>query len=436
TWVIRLPMSSDDLMKEIRGNKVAFQDCFISNLAFLLTFPMITMPEQLGDLPLTLPPGSPLISTWLSCIPTFAVLVTDKDTFQTNNSFHTWTRLRVPPGVLSDAERHNVTDVALFNSGIIFLINGAIYLKTRRTFEKLGPNKGAPDTEIIGIKKRRWCQIRYIFKLTTFFQKTNYESVNDYLKLQDKNMGIVLVQFRPSEFSKTCPMAKKVLEIAVGCDANKHIQVKGFNRTECQRRDFSYVIDKEYLRDNPPENLKIRYDVGKYGCPRRLEFNKPFHPIIELHNENGFVSKVTANFIVWEIHGRNDYTFNYTMKQNYRPCFSYAIGKPGDLNQPYEILNMSNKNHLLWPMDHAGMYVFRVKILDPNFSFCNLTTIFAIETFGVIPRPSLYLVAAFVFVLMLTLTSVLVLSYFWYAKIYRQFIFEPLQKPPEKLKKS
>ncbi|XP_052593724.1 cation channel sperm-associated auxiliary subunit epsilon isoform X2 [Peromyscus californicus insignis] len=755
TWVVSLPMSSDDLMKEIRGNKVAFQDCFISNLAFLLTFPVMTIAETPGDLPLTLPRGSPLMSTWSSCIPTFAVLLTDRETFQTNNSFRTWTRIRVPPGILSDAQRRNVSDVALFNNGIMFLINGAIYLKTRRTFEKLDSSQGVPETEIIGIQRRRWCPVRYLFKnakkksllaiwtksefylgysefrfmkimdssrlkaalklnpadtvviqsveytwhplelalilyycssctntkhtrmllynedstewtiqdfqldlpmssnlvahflysalpdlilwdahrvyyyyknftvsgtmrikegeenlsklsdgskihnvivdrfgsilikmennvmffskaditniiklhiwanstiksalffnksskvylvyfsenylvqrqeyplfleiessvyqsddqcpylafqhnifsdfyfidkgetltiwtqivypenrglsiiiehygpkiltwtqdlsfeiasglctksmYTTFSQTTNYESVKDYFKLEDKNTGLMLVQFRPSEFSKTCPMAKQVFEIAVGCDANKHIQVRG-----------------EYLRDSPPENVKIRYDVGKYGCPRRLEFNEPFHPIIELYDENGFVKIVEANFIVWEIHGRNDYTFNYTMKQsgcineaqtfksmieenkdlplddvwgpqNYKTCFSYAVGKPGDLNQPYEILNHSNKNHLLWPMDHSGMYVFRVKILDPNFSFCNLTSIFAIETFGVIPSPSVYLVVAFLFVLMLTFISILVLSYFWYTKIYRQFIFEPLHKPPTKLKKN
>lgn len=166
TWVVNLPMSSDDLMKEIRGNKVAFQDCFISNLAFLLTFPVITIAETPGDLPLTLPRGSPLMSTWSSCIPTFAVLLTDTETFQTNNSFRTWTRIRVPPGILSDAQRHNVSDVALFNNGIMFLINGAIYLKTKRTFEKLDSTQGVPETEIIGIQRRRWCPVRYLFKVS------------------------------------------------------------------------------------------------------------------------------------------------------------------------------------------------------------------------------------------------------------------------------
>ncbi|ERE73548.1 transmembrane protein [Cricetulus griseus] len=747
TWDINLPMSSDDLMKEVRGNKVAFQDCFISNLKFLLTFPRPTIPETSGDLPLTLPAGRPLLSTWGSCNPTFTVLVTDYETFQSNDSFRTWTRIRVPPGILSDAERHNVTDVALFNNGIMFLINGVIYLKTEKTFTKLDSSKGLPTTEIIGITRRRWCQMRYLFKsekrksilaiwtksefylgfsafrfmkvidssmlkaalklspaatvviesveytwhplelalvvyycapctttksvrmllynedsgnwafqdfqlalpvdsnlvpyflysalpdlilwdahtvyyyyknftitgiirtetgernlsklsqgskihnviidhfgsilikmennvmffskagiidaiklhawanstiksalffnksyqvylvyfsetfllqpqeyplylelqsvihktndkcpymafqhnilsdfyfmdkgealtvwtqivypenmglyiivehygpkiltwtqkityeiasgfstksvLTTFYQTTNYELVDDYFKLEEKNMGLMLIQFRPSEFSKTCPIARQVFEVAVGCDSNKYIQVKGFTTTGCQRRDFSYVIDKEFLRDSPPENLKIRYDVGKYGCPKRLEFHQMFHPIIELPKQSSDFSKSGCINEAQTLKAMMEQNQGLPLDdvwgpQNYKPCFSYAIGKPGDLSQPYEILNRSNKNHLQWPMDHSGMYVFRVKILDPNFSFCNLTAIFAIETFGVIPRPSFYLVAALIFVLMLTFISILILSYFWYMRIYRQFIFEPLHKPPTKQKK-
>ncbi|KAL1764263.1 hypothetical protein HispidOSU_008451, partial [Sigmodon hispidus] len=157
-------MTSEDLIKEIRGNKVAFQDCFISNLAFLLTFPLILLPETLGDLPLTLPAGSPLMSTWSSCIPTFAVLVTEIETFQTNNSFITWNRIRAPPGILSDAERHNVTDVALFSTGIMFLIHGSIYLKTKKIFKRLDSSSGVPEDEIIGITRRKWCQIKYLLK--------------------------------------------------------------------------------------------------------------------------------------------------------------------------------------------------------------------------------------------------------------------------------
>ncbi|XP_008847409.1 cation channel sperm-associated protein subunit epsilon [Nannospalax galili] len=831
TWVIRLPMTSEDLLKEIKGNQVAFQDCFIANLPFLLTFPMLTMPEIPQYLPLTLPAGSPLMTTWSACVPSFALVISELETFQTNDSFRTWVAVRVPPNVLSDADRHSVEAVSLLKTRIIFLIKGTLYLKTPSTFKKLESSTGLPVGRILGISRRRWCWIKYFsktfrswdnslplllywnkfmkggsssrrkimlrdlhkkvfyhtnrrearrlskyiskhgllnekrksmmavwtkdefflgysslkfvkivdtkslktrikfplsndltiqyveytghpqelalllshcvtctttkqmyiviynedlmtwtfqdFKLsvsinttltprflhsalpelilwdkhriyycyqnftqigviqtstgqddlsllsdgsnihdilldyqgsilvkmennvmffskisisdviklhqwsnetvpstvlfseaaqiyiiyffdnftvktheyplfleiksvtyktkdrcpymafhnnvfssfnfldkgesltvwaqivypenlglyiiveqygpniltrtqstnyeialgyctksveTKFSQNVDYNLADDYFDLQEKNTGLVLVHLRPSEFSKMCPLAKKVFQIAVGCDVNKYIVVDGFSKEGCQRRDFSYVIDKAYLRNQPSKNLKVRYDWGRYGCPLRLEFKQKFKPIIQLFDDNGFIKDVEANFIVWEIHGRNDYSFNTTMKQNgcvneaqtwesmrqlnkslsledvwgpqnYRTCFSYAVGKPGDLNQPYEILNSTGNNHLIWPTDHSGMYVFHVRILDPNFSFCDLTATFAIETFGVIPRPSAYLVIAFLFVLLLLFISILVLSYFWYMKIYRQLIKEPLHKPPNKQKK-
>lgn len=128
----------------------------------------------------------------------------------------------------------------------------------------------------------------------------------------------------------------------------------------------------------------------------RLNGHEKFQPLIQLFDDSGFIEDVAVNFIVWEIHGRDDYSYSNTMKQsgclneaqtwktmialnkdlplgevwgpkNYRPCFSYAIGKPGDLDQPYEIINISNNNHIFWPLRHSGMYVFCVKILDPNY---------------------------------------------------------------------
>ncbi|XP_006497147.1 cation channel sperm-associated auxiliary subunit epsilon isoform X1 [Mus musculus] len=709
TWVIHLPMSSDDIAKVIRGNKVAFQDCFIANLYFMLTYPMTIISEPPGYEPLTVPPGSPLMLSWDTCISTFALLATDQETFQTNDSFQTWTRVRAPPGILSDAQRHSLRDVIIFDQGTLFLVDGTVYLRTEDEFTKLDESRGISETGILGFSKRRWCQIRYLYKLaskksiliawskttvyagyatfrfvtltdtaklkdflklpqtdtlevmsveylwhpleaavllshcsvcttntrniriviysaifqtwtlqdfelqlpkeailefrflysampdiimwdqhhvyysyknftvvgtistpsgetnlsslsqgskihqvltdrignvvvkmennvmfyikaditeavilhtwvnttaktvvlfdksfevcilyynenldekyqlqtqpyplilelqsinkdlgdwcpylafqhnihsqfyhmdkgesltiwsqivypenrglyivvehygssvmtwtqnleyeiasgfctktmiTRFFQTTNYELVDNYYQLQKENTGLMLLQFRPSEFSRTCLTAKPVFEIDVGCDSSKYIMVRGFNKSRCQRRDFSYVIDKELLRESLSDNLKVRYDVAKYGCPLTLELGQMFQPIVELYDENGFIKIVDANFILWEIHGRNDYTFNSTMEQNgcineaqtwdsmieenpdiplddvwgpqnYRPCFSYAIGKPGDLGQPYEILNYSNKNHIKWPMTYAGMYVYRLKILDPNYS--------------------------------------------------------------------
>lgn len=166
TWVIHLPMSSDDIAKVIRGNKVAFQDCFIANLYFMLTYPMTIISEPPGYEPLTVPPGSPLMLSWDTCISTFALLATDQETFQTNDSFQTWTRVRAPPGILSDAQRHSLRDVIIFDQGTLFLVDGTVYLRTEDEFTKLDESRGISETGILGLSKRRWCQIRYLYKVS------------------------------------------------------------------------------------------------------------------------------------------------------------------------------------------------------------------------------------------------------------------------------
>ncbi|XP_013375822.1 PREDICTED: uncharacterized protein C1orf101 homolog isoform X3 [Chinchilla lanigera] len=721
TWRVTLPMTRDDVIKNIKGSQVIFQDCFISDFTFLLTFPVYLQPEVPGFLPISSPAGSQLMLSWDACFPSLAVVVADMETFQTNDSFCTWSRVRVPPNILSDAARHSVSAVLLLHDNIYFLINGVLYLKDIKKLTKLGRTNHLPEGEIIGITSRRWCWIKYIVKniklisniavwtkneiyfgytedkfvkmitttelkkllnlpptgtLTihnidytghplelavllnycitctdtkkiymviynedsmkwvpqdfildvpidsflvprfllsgmpelilwdkhkvyysyqnfttigvlqtsaghgnlsalsndsiihdvyidsqgnivtkmennimfysksntkdalklhlwtndtmkssfcvsasaqiylvyvfddgtiqpqeyplilelqsvafrmkekcpyvmfhdnisesfhfldkgkslkvwaeiiypentgldiivkvygpqileyeesshyeialgyctntlsmTFYSNVNYEGVDDYFSFEHKNMGNIFVQLRPSQHANVCPVTQKVFQIGVGCDPQKFIEVKGFSTIACAHHEFFYEIDKAYLRHQPPKNLKVRYDWEKFGCPLRLTGHEKFQPLIQLFDDSGHIEDVAVNFILWEIHGRNDYSYNNSMKQsgclneaqtwktmielhkdlpledvwgpeNYRPCFSYAIGKPGDLDQPYEIINISNKNHIFWPLHHSGMYVFRVKILDPNYSFCNLTTTFAIEISGVIP---------------------------------------------------
>ncbi|XP_075398799.1 cation channel sperm-associated auxiliary subunit epsilon [Tenrec ecaudatus] len=777
-WKITIPMTYDDIIKEIKGNNVAFQNCFIGDTLFLLTFPLVLDYDHPGYVSLSLPAGSHLIYNWNACMPSFVVLVTDIETYQTNDSFHTWSKLRVPAGILSDQQRQQVTHVTLLQDYIFFIIDGGLYLKTSKTFTKLGRNENLPDVTLIGISSRRWCWIRFLHKSgkqpsdiavwtenivylgyrrnkeasnslrfeklattsklkqflrlptfstltvhcveytvqpveisiflnyyttnasnktiilvlhnedskqwiiqdfslvvtmdtalvprylysalpelllydkhrvyysynnftetgvlqtttgeenlstvaqnstihyvyidyygniivkmennimfhtkpsikdviqlhawtnttiktllgSTFFgnfyivtsvengmlhvqsyplklelqsiyfkysevcpyvtfysslvgitftldkkeilsfwaqiiypentgiyiimesygpkllevkkevknevvvgyctktmslhliQYANYEESLDYFMLQNQTTGLMLFDLQPSKYSKACATTKKVFQVAVGCDPHKYIAVRGFSRKKCSHPDFSYVIEKSYLRHQPLEDLKVRYDTNLYGCLWRLNFRREFQPVLQLFDQSGFIEDVNVNFIVWEIHGRNDYAYNTTMKksgclneaqtwnsmiklnkhlplyeawgpENYKHCFSHAVGKPGDLNQPYEIINGSNNNYIIWPLDHSGIYVFCAKILDPNYSFCNLTTIFAIETFGFISRPSGYLVASFLFFLMLLFFSILVLSYFQYMKIYRTYIYEPFHRSQRKQKK-
>uniref|UniRef100_A0A2R9C3X4 Catsper channel auxiliary subunit epsilon n=1 Tax=Pan paniscus TaxID=9597 RepID=A0A2R9C3X4_PANPA len=623
TWRIVVPMAKDDALKEIRGNQVTFQDCFIADFLILLTFPLLTIPEIPGYLPISSPRGSQLMASWDACVVASAVLVTDMETFHTTDSFKSWTRIRVPPDILSDDERRSVAHVILLRDGIVFLINGVLYVRSFHGFIRLGGIINLPDGGITGISSRKWCWVNYLLKakgrrstfavwteneiylgsirlkfarlvtttelknilslsvtatltidrveytghpleiavflnyctvctvtkkiflviynedtkqwvsqdftldapidsvtmphftfsalpglllwnkhsiyycyhnftftgilqtpaghgnlsmlsndsiihevfidyygailvkmennvifyskintrdavklhlwtnyttrafiflstsgqtyflyalddgtiqiqdyplrleaqsiafttkdkcpymafhnnvahvfyfldkgealtvwtqivypentglyvivesygpkilqesheisfeaafgyctktLTlTFYQNVDYERISDYFETQHNHTGLVLVQFRPSEYSKACPIAQKVFQIAVGCDDKKFIAIKGFSKKGCHHHDFSYVIEKSYLRHQPSKNLRVRYIWGEYGCPLRLDFTEKFQPVVQLFDDNGYVKDVEANFIVWEIHGRDDYSFNNTMAQS------------------------------------------------------------------------------------------------------------------------
>ncbi|XP_031822838.1 cation channel sperm-associated protein subunit epsilon isoform X3 [Sarcophilus harrisii] len=273
----------------------------------------------------------------------------------------------------------------------------------------------------------------------TLYQRVDYEAVNNYSQLQDENMGHVMIQLRPSQFAKTCPSSNQAIHVLVGCYTKRHIVLKGYENKKCRHENLKYEIEKQYLRGNPPENKVRRYD------------------------DDEFVEDVTANFIIWEIHERIDFSYTVTMHsagcvneaqtwksmikenkdlpidkvwgpENYRHCFSFSSGKPGDLSQPYEIINSSNKNEIIWKTHHIGFYVFRVKIIDPNYSFCELTTTFAIEIFGILPRTDPIMVLFILLGLIIIIFICLLISYFQYLRIFRKFIYEPSVKSKNKKK--
>lgn len=128
-----------------------------------------------------------------------------------------------------------------------------------------------------------------------------------------------------------------------------------------------------------------------------------------------FVKEVDVNFIMWEQHRRAGYKYSRTMKEagciseaqswekmirestqeesrmetawsmeNYQSCFQQSPNYPlsvANLDQPYEILNSSEAaSHIVW--NDVGTFVFTLKVIDPDFSFCNLTTEFGVQVYG------------------------------------------------------
>ncbi|XP_060686691.1 cation channel sperm-associated auxiliary subunit epsilon-like [Hemiscyllium ocellatum] len=169
-------------------------------------------------------------------------------------------------------------------------------------------------------------------------------------------------------------------EIIYKQESGLQIEIIDYNKNLLNwMTNYSYQITAHFYT----RTKLVFYNRKRFGCPIRVYYKTPFKPILELYLGEKFISNVSANYILWEEEERTDFYYNTTMLQNYRSCFE-AHGSVKSMDRPYEILNSTGSMYLTWPNDHNGIYLFTVKIVDPNFSFCELTAEFAIETYGVI----------------------------------------------------
>ncbi|XP_066553444.1 cation channel sperm-associated auxiliary subunit epsilon-like [Amia ocellicauda] len=254
----------------------------------------------------------------------------------------------------------------------------------------------------------------------TMYHQMDYSKADDYRKEISQTSGIATLELAPNLTGNTCQLPPNQLG--------------------------------SVLRDPQDEDLVVNYDNEKFGCLRRIHYKAPFLPSIDLYDGDTFLTSVDANFIIWEVHGRKDYSFNASMQRegclreaqtwssmlsgnkslssssmgeawgphNYKSCFEVTPGVLGDLSKPYEILNSSTDNFITWSQTQSGIYVFNVKILDPNFSFCDLQAVFAVQTYGVITRDFGALTEAITVTFSLIVIFVLGCTYFRYVKVFNQ----------------
>nr|XP_032657007.1 cation channel sperm-associated protein subunit epsilon [Chelonoidis abingdonii] len=662
-WKINVPAVLDDIITNIHGKAIAFQDCFVLDSPFIISRPEEPFPNNVNDNSLCSPAGSEPYIEWSACFPTTALLLSEFGTFHTNDGFITYKEIKAPAHILGFDLSHKVTDIVLTDDGILFLITGTVYKRESNRFFKLGSEYNLPETGITGIQSRLWCSSEYPVqsgrKLSTVAIWTPTEQYlgydgNVFIKITDTttlkkvldlpvtaslSIGTVCYDSRPSEVS--------LLMACVGCSSSRVFYLSAYNedRDLWVLRDFSLnappqgfmlmefvysaspsmlmwnkemvyysyknntingfvmvaglnqklsevsqgstihqlVIDyfgntvikmknnvmiffKVEMKNavelpqwekksknivlylNPSGNLDmlfingssihrkvyplktemftyihgfqdicpylvfqhnmdlnvyyldmgdevtfwaqivyienlglstiveiyrpellmqttdVNYEIARGICTKnqtmkfyhKMDYSLEPNYTEALYDGSAFVKTVEANFILWEIHGRSDYSYNSSMKQvgclreaqtwismleehenstldeiwgpqNYRSCFQSELGPLGDLNQLYQIMNHSGYNSLIWPTEYSGIYVFRVKIVDPNFSFCDLTTIFAVRTYGIVESPNIGEVAGFSILILSIFGGILIVSYFRYVKIYRALIYvDPL----------
>ncbi|KAM6168058.1 cation channel sperm-associated auxiliary subunit delta [Erethizon dorsatum] len=216
--------------------------------------------------------------------------------------------------------------------------------------------------------------------------------------------------------------------ISIGCDQEKKIVVQnkisacssGILDPRVLQDNYTYVIEKGSLDPSPggqaaAEDLEVLYPFRDLGCPGLVYYETPWKPVIELWHGDKFAELVEAEFVLREVHGLH--TFSYALsagaagcrsqpqnwssvllsahgpgrapwsRENYVSCHSASSHSP--LRWPdvqYEILGGQTDNKIIFEQRN-GIYIFRLSILDPYYSYCHLETTFSIYVYGAYPLP-------------------------------------------------
>ncbi|ORZ35676.1 cation channel sperm-associated protein subunit delta-domain-containing protein [Catenaria anguillulae PL171] len=159
-----------------------------------------------------------------------------------------------------------------------------------------------------------------------------------------------------------------------------------------------------------------QFSCARYGQPQAAYYSYQWAPVLDVYEGNKVVGNVTADFALVEVTGRNTFAYVLTAdavgcrrmpqgavsvlssssggagwtRNNFRSCFSSvdsAFTSSIAASTPYEIFNRTNGNKLTWGNSENALYMFRATVLDPQFSYCTLSTEFAVQVYGA-PLPA------------------------------------------------
>uniref|UniRef100_A0A7N4PKV7 Cation channel sperm-associated auxiliary subunit delta n=1 Tax=Sarcophilus harrisii TaxID=9305 RepID=A0A7N4PKV7_SARHA len=236
--------------------------------------------------------------------------------------------------------------------------------------------------------------------------------------------------------------------ISIGCNWNKRIIIrrdltacmKNFLNPEELENNYTYILEKtsydgSFHSRKQPDNkdLIVDYDYERLGCPLLVYYNSPWKPVIELWKESDFVEVVKTEFILIERNGLFTYNYSLTVgkalcksqaqswssmidasstkdlnawnRENYVNCHEHNENVP--LLSPqaeYQILGGSSSNSIIFNQRN-GIYIFLLRIVDPYYSYCDLTTVFSVYVYGAFPKRTLpeYVVALLIICFMVFL---------------------------------
>ena len=159
----------------------------------------------------------------------------------------------------------------------------------------------------------------------------------------------------------------------------------------------------------------VQYNCTKYGDPISMYYGDPFLPIFALYRDSTLSEIVPNDIAIWEDYGQSTFTFNTTAEKagcqsqpqslrqfvtanttdidtawtpdKYDKCYdsdsTFSTGTtPWNTGVVYTLTNTSNQNALVWTGETNRVYFFTARVMDGNYSYCMLTTHFAVSVYG------------------------------------------------------
>ncbi|XP_071779747.2 cation channel sperm-associated auxiliary subunit delta-like [Centroberyx gerrardi] len=193
--------------------------------------------------------------------------------------------------------------------------------------------------------------------------------------------------------------------VFIGCHPGKHMRVS-------KHRSLEDPADLKFY--STFDDLHFNYSNIDNLFPLVAYTSMPWIPLLELWDGDTFVERVKADFVMFEIQGKQDYQYLQTAEQakcisqpqnwisqlaqqlhpdphtawsiyNYRSCRD-SVGPPLSYpSVPYQVLNLKRSNKIIFPYRN-GMYIFKAIVVDPSYSLCELTTTFSVFVSGALPE--------------------------------------------------
>ncbi|KAJ3206844.1 subunit of the Arp2/3 complex [Entophlyctis luteolus] len=311
--------------------------------------------------------------------------------------------------------------------------------------------------------------ITAVSALDPFEPVTDYKTLSTTLTLSARSVnfsGVTAINLQPRAANLAClDSSHRSAIITVGCPPTRRIVLKtnsgasgssanndsGTTGTEvssagCDGAPASFVLPAgTWVSDwttqtRPPYDLTVAYDCAAWGgAPLDAYYGVPFVPAFYVVDNDAVVKPVDADFGLWELHGRqvaytltasdagcisapqswwgmmvashNSNPLDAWGRWNYSPCYN-SSGAPVDGGTPYTVFNSTNGQGVVWIGGYNGIYVFTARVLDPNFSYCNLSVTFAVNVYGAPLSPGIQ--AGIMLGFLVVLGGLLAGSYLWF----------------------